>query len=300
MNPNFPIYIPSKGRWSTLLTSHRLHAMGVPHFIIVEEQEIHWYEAAKDNSATLLVLDRRYQQEYDPCDELGDSKSKGPGPARNFAWDHSLAGGHSWHWVMDDNTRWFYRLNRNRLASLVDGTAFRVMEEFCQRYENVVMAGPNYLTFIRARERCAPFVANTRIYSCNLIRNDLPYRWRGRYNEDTDLSLRMLKDGWCTIQFNAFLQDKETTQRIPGGNTKEFYEAEGTLPKSQMIVDLHPDVARLVERWGRWHHYVDYGPFRYNRLRRKKHMDIKAGVDNYGMRLVTVGGKEADEYLTSL
>jgi len=44
-----------------------------------------------------------------------------------------------------------------------------------------------------------------------LIRNDVPYRWRGRYNEDTDLSLRMLKDRWCTIQFNAFLQGKAAT-----------------------------------------------------------------------------------------
>ena len=51
-----------------------------------------------------------------------------------------------------------------------------------------------------------PFKANTRIYSCILIDNALPFRWRGRYNEDTDLSLRVLKAGLCTIQFNAFLR----------------------------------------------------------------------------------------------
>ena len=89
-----------------------------------------------------------------------------------------------------------------------------------------------------------PFVVNTRIYSCLLIENSAPYRWRGRYNEDTDLSLRVLKDGLCTIQFNAFLCGKVTTQRMKGGNTKEFYSDEGTLPKSQMIADLHPDVPR--------------------------------------------------------
>ena len=49
------------------------------------------------------------------------------------------------------------------------------------------------------------FKASTRIYSCIPIDNALPFRWRGRYNEDTDLSLRVFKAGLCMIQFNAFL-----------------------------------------------------------------------------------------------
>jgi hypothetical protein len=107
-----------------------------------------------------------------------------------------------------------------------------------------------------------PFVTGTRIYSCNLIRNDLPLRWRGRYNEDTDLSLRILKGGWNTVQFNAFLQLKTPTQQLKGGNTEAFYSVEGTLAKSAMLVAMHPDVARLVWRFGRPHHFVDYRPWR--------------------------------------
>jgi hypothetical protein len=93
------------------------------------------------------------------------------------------------------------------------------------------------------------------------IKNDIPYRWRGRYNEDTDLSLRVLKDGFCTFESNLFLGDKATTQRKGGGNTAEFYAEEGTSPKSQMLYDMHPDVTTLVERWGSPHHYVDYKGF---------------------------------------
>jgi hypothetical protein len=126
---------------------------------------------------------------------------------------------------------------------------------------------------------------NTRIYSCNLIRNDVPFRWRGRYNEDTDISLRMLKAGWCTIQFNAFLQGKVATQTVKGGNTAEFYAREGTLAKSLMQVQLHPDVSRLVKKYGRWHHYVDYAPFKKNRLIRAKGVSAAAGVNDYGMSL---------------
>jgi hypothetical protein len=150
------------------------------------------------------------------------------------------------------------------------------------------MAGPNYFMFASRKSKAAPFTANTRIYSCNLIRNDVPFRWRGRYNEDTDLSLRMLKAGFCTVLFNAFLQEKMQTQTLGGGNTAEFYAKEGTLPKSRMLVEMHPDVAKLAMRFGRAHHHVDYTPFRNNRLIRRPETEIASGPNEYGMRLVQV------------
>ena len=285
MKPKHPIYIVSKGRAESRLTSKALHRMGVPHYIVVEAQEFDEYASHIDDSATLLTLDTRYQDEYDTCDELGDSKSKGPGPARNFAWAHSIAAGHDWHWVMDDNIKKFYRLIRNQRIPLADGTSFRCMEDFVKRYTNVPMAGPQYRYFRPRKERWPPFITNTRIYSCNLIRNDSPYRWRGRYNEDTDLSLRMLKDGLCTIQFNAFLQDKASTQTMGGGNTREFYAEEGTAAKSSMQVNLHPDVSKIVWRYRRWHHHVDYRPFRRNKLQRRPDLVLPDGADEYGMKL---------------
>ncbi len=285
MNPNFPLYIPSKGRWEIRFTSDALIKVGVDHFIIIEEQEYSLYSRVV-SPERLLVLDKKYQDNYDTFDDLGDSKSKGPGAARNFAWDHSISNGHKWHWVMDDNIRDFYRLNNNLKVRVGDGAIFKCMEDFVCRYENVSMAGPNYELFIQRKSQPPPFILNTRIYSCNLIRNDAPYRWRGRYNEDTDLSLRMLKDGWCTVQFNAFLQDKQGTQVVEGGNTEEFYAHEGTLPKSEMQVAMHPDVSRIVWRFGRWHHYVDYSGFKKNKLIRRPGIEIPKGVNNYGMELI--------------
>lgn len=284
-NPVHPIYIVSKGRWESRLTSKSLHKLGVPHFIVVEAQEFDAYAKAIDPSASLLVLDPRYQREYDPCDDLGDSKGKGPGPARNFAWEHSISNGASWHWVMDDNIDGFFRLTKNLKTPVADGTIFRVMEDFVDRYTNVGMAGPNYFMFASRKSKMPPFVLNTRIYSCNLIRNSLPYRWRGRYNEDTDLSIRMLKDGLVTVQFNAFLQFKLTTQTLGGGNTAEFYAKEGTRAKSEMQVKLHPEISRIVERWGRVHHFVDYSGFRKNRLEFRAGRSIPDGVENFGMFL---------------
>jgi hypothetical protein len=289
-HPKYPLYIISKGRWESRLTSRALERMGVPYRIVVEEQEREQYAAVIDPSK-ILILDPAYQRDYDACMELAPGQSTGSGPARNFVWDHAVSEGHARHWILDDNINPFYRLNRNAKIKVQDGAAFRAMEDFVDRYENVALAGPNYDYFAKARQSLPPFVLNTRLYSCILILNAIPFRWRCRYNEDVDLSLRVLKAGYCTIQFNAFLQGKIPTQVMQGGNTDAFYAAEGTLPKSRMLVNLHPDVAQLVWKFHRWHHHVDYRPFKHNRLIRRPDVEIPDGLNEYGMRLTQIAAR---------
>lgn len=281
MNPRYPIYIVSKGRADSRKTSRMLEYQGVPYHIIVEESEADQYRAVIDPKK-VLVLDPAYQRNYDTFDTLGDSKSKGPGPARNFAWDHSVSLGASSHWVMDDNIRRLLRLIHNEKVTMKTGTGWWAMEEFADRYLNIGTCGPTYDYFAPRKTVVPPFLLNTRIYSCNLIRNHVPFRWRGRYNEDTDLSLRLLKAGWVTVQFYAFLQRKVSTQLMRGGNTDEFYNREGTAPKSDMLYRMHPDCTKLVMRYGRHHHHVDYKRFT-TRLVRKPGVVIPADADEFGM-----------------
>lgn len=286
MKPNYPIYIVSKGRWESRLTAKSLEEMDVPYYIIVEQQEYDLYAAVID-PAKILVLPTKYLDEYDTFDDLGATKSRGPGAARNFAWDHSISLGAKWHWVMDDNISGFCRLNRNEQYVAKTGSIFRAAEDFVDRYKNVAQAGLEYRFFSGGKRRYKPpFRLNTRIYSCILNRNDVPFRWRGRYNEDTDLSLRMLKAGWATVLFHCFTQNKAATQTVKGGNHTDFYEKEGTLPKSEMLVKMHPDLSKLVERWGRWHHEVDYSSFKNIPLIRKDNLVIPSGINEYGMKLV--------------
>lgn len=288
MQPNYPIYIVSKGRWQSRMTSKVLEKLNVPYHIVVESQEYDNYANVIDFEK-IIILPKEYLDEYDTYDDLGSSKSVGPGAARNFCWEHSISNGAERHWVMDDNILYFYRLNRNKKIYVKSGTIFKIAEDFVNRYENVALAGFNYHGLVKSRDKVPPFYLNTRVYSCILIKNDTPYRWRGRYNEDTDLSLRVLKDGWCTIQFNAFLAEKTVTQRMKGGNTDEFYSKEGTLAKSKMLEEMHPDVAKVAWKFGRWHHQVDYKPFKNNKLIRKEGAVIPEGVNNYGMVLQVDG-----------
>lgn len=276
MKPRYPIYIPSKGRADRCHTAHRLAEMDVPFALVVEMSEVEEYRREMPK-ATILGL---------PFDNLG----QGSIPARNWCWEHAAQQAAPWHWIIDDNIVRFYRLNYNRRIPARTGSIFRAVEEFVGRYENIGLAGLNNIAFGGDRSpNVPPFTLNTRIYSMTLIRTDLPYRWRGRYNEDTDLSLRVLKDGLVTVQFNAFLGDKATTMTMPGGNTDTVYATgDRRLEFAESLARQHPDVATVTWKFGRWHHQVDYSPFKRNRLRRKPGVVPVAENNEFGMRLVKV------------
>lgn len=245
--------------------------MNVPYHIVVEPQEFDLYAQFIDKSKILTL----------PFSNLG----QGSIPARNWVWEHSISIGAERHWILDDNMDSFYRLNRNMKLIVTDGAIFKCAEDFVDRYENIGIAGFQYNSFVFKDAVVPPYRLNTRIYSCILIKNDLPHRWRGRYNEDTDLSIRVLKDGWVTMLFNAFLVNKETTMRAKGGNTDELYQGDGRKMMAESLAEQHPDVAKVTWKFGRWHHQVDYRKFKNNQLIKKQGIQIQNGINNYGMKI---------------
>jgi len=182
MKPRYPIYIISKGRADTRLTSKALETMRVPYRIVIEPQEYDQY-AAVINPTKILVL---------PFSNLG----QGSIPARNWVWEHSISEGATRHWILDDNINGFVRLHKSRRIPVIDGAIFAAAEDWTDRFQNIALAGFHYRFFVATGAKVGethkrPILLNTRVYSCILIQNNIPYRWRGRYNEDTDLSLRV-------------------------------------------------------------------------------------------------------------
>jgi len=162
MNPKYPVYIVSKGRAKNGLTTKALNVMGVSHYVVVEAQEAEDYKQIVN--AEVLVLPQHYLDDYDTCDELGNTRSKGPGAARNFCIDHSAANGFKRHWVMDDNLDAFHYLNRNEKYEVETGSTLRAAEDFVDRYLNVPVSGLNYYSFCKKGDKVPPFITNTRIY----------------------------------------------------------------------------------------------------------------------------------------
>ncbi len=252
--PKYPIYVISKGRWDCLQTPSALDRLGLSYKVVIEPVELDHYSAVID-SDKILVL---------PFSDLG----KGSIPARNWVMEHSASRGEKRHWILDDNISGFgYQKGGRRVNSVCNGDFFRRCEDFVDRYENIAMAGIRYRfhhNYVKS-----PFFLNTRIYSCILLDNSLDLRWRGRFNEDTDLSLRILKKDLCTLLFTWCYCNKAASMTMKGGNTDTLYvHTDDRKEFAQSLVDQHPDVVRMVRRYNRWHHEVNYEPFRKNRLKK--------------------------------
>jgi len=266
MNPKYPIYIISKGRSATRKTSKALEYMGVDYKIVIEPQEYDDY-AAVISANKILVL---------PFSNL----NQGGIPARNWVFNHARKSGARRHWILDDNISGFRKLVNKKRVKCDDGEPFANIEKFVDRFTNVPMAGMQYTGFMVSESSTAkgaaklPVTLNTRIYSCILLCNRTQgFDWRGRYNEDTDLSIRYLKAGFCTMLFNIYMCDKQATMTMSGGNTDELYrqdaEFDGRLAMAQHLQKQHPDIVKISKRWGRWQHQVNFRKFKKNQLKKR-------------------------------
>jgi hypothetical protein len=204
-------------------------------------------------------------------------------------WDHAISSGAKKHWVVDDNIDGLVRCNYNRRLS-IKGTASPIaaIEDWCDRYENIAFAGPHHQGFVDSRRpTVTPIWMNRRVYSFILVNTSLPYRWRGKYNEDTDICLRALKDGWCTVLFRSLLMNKGATLKMKGGNTETVYaEDEHRRKFAESLAEQHPDVVKITYKFGRWHHQVDYSSFERNPLLMRPDVVPVPVNDEYGLELV--------------
>ncbi len=258
----YPIFIPSKGRVNISGTAYRLEKVGIEDFrIVVEESELSQY-ADRWGRERLLILPEEYKENFDPLDGYGLQFPPGPGPARNFIWDTAEAEGHKWYWTLDDNITFMMRYGRQFKGGfqiVKNGDKwFGEMERYITQYINVAMGGPQADGFVTHRHQdVRRAVRNTRIYSFQIIRTAAPFRWRGRYNDDTVLSLDMLTSGWRTLLLYHYLMKKEETRKLSGGNTDHLY-ASGTGPKSRMLARVYPKYTEVKYRFGRIHHFINY------------------------------------------
>jgi hypothetical protein len=234
----YPIYVVSKGRSQNCFTAKFLIRDGTPFHLVIEREEVDAYACyGREN---LCVLPRSNQ---------------GVIYARNWCFDHALAQKAERFWNLDDNIRCIKRRHDGRRIPCNSDLAFRCIEDFVDRYENVALAGLNYEMFAPNGTTMPPYWVNTHVYSCTLVNAAIPYRWRGRYNEDTDLCLQALSGGWCTVATNVFLQMKTQTMRLKGGNTG-MYQGDGRLKMARALERLWPGVASVDRRFKRPQHVI--------------------------------------------
>jgi hypothetical protein len=297
IEPKYPIYVITKGRWEKTLTIDTLEEMGIHFNICVEPDEYDKYISnPKVDPDKVIKLPENFSE-----------RKQGSIPVRNFAWEHSIKNGYSKHWIIDDNIDGFYRWNCNLKKKVKDGVFFRIMEDFSDRFENLGLVGCQYSSFIAANEPLkGQFITNTRVYSTTLINSKLldkrlEERWRGTYNEDTDLTLRVLSTGdLCTVNFNSLLSGKQTTGSMKGGNTTTIYEFDKKSDtESKQFTGLKKKFDELKENWGdivtyttrrhkdgRPHHHIAYTRYFKQELKLKDGISTEPIINNYNMKLV--------------
>jgi hypothetical protein len=199
-----------------------------------------------------------------------------------------MKAGYHRHWQLDDNIRGFHRWFRNKIIKCPAGAALHITEDFVDRYENIAIAGLNYEMFA-VGSKVPPFYLNCRVYSCSLILNEIENKWRLLYNDDTDICLQVLADGWCTILMNAFLANKVPTMSISGGNTLDLYQDDGRLKMARSLERMWPGVVETKRRFGRPQHVVKNAWRKFDTpLKRKPGIEIEEGTNEYGMELKQV------------
>lgn len=269
----YPIYIPTKGRFESRKTVKALLEMGANFRVVIEPQEKNLYLTILKESQILVL----------PYSKPNESSQLTR--TRNWIKEHSIKEKFKRHWQLDDNIKAFYRLNNNKRHKVLSSQIFTCIEDFSDRYKNVAISGLNYMNFAITDGR-PPYFLNSRVYSMSLINNELDYKWRGIFNDDTDLCLRVLKDGYCTLNFNAFSGDKDATMITKGGNTPIYTTGDLRSDFVDSLIEQHPDVVKKVWRFERWHHQVNYKPFKKNKLIKKDGLIIPNKINEYGMQLV--------------
>lgn len=253
----FPVYIISKGRWENPITAKFFLKDKVPFKIAIEPQEFDLYSKTipKENIEVL------------PFSNLG----LGSFPARNWCWEHSIKNGHKMHFLFDDNLHGFYHLNNGKRTRVDCWTPLQTLQTLHQRYSNLAISGFNYMTFARAETK-KPFYINCHVYSAMLIKNDLPFRWRLKYNEDIDLCLQALSRNLCTLNLNVFNVDKvSTATKMKGGNQDELYKNNDPrlkALKASSLKKVWPDYVKVVFKFGRPHHHISWNKYFTHPLKR--------------------------------
>lgn len=254
MENRYPVYIISKGRAYNPITANSFETCGIDYRIVIEPQEFEQYAKAISPKKIICL----------PFANLG----LGSYPARNFCWEHSLKSGNKRHWIFDDNIHGFDKWINARKTKINEGAAPLIYVEKYADKNMVDVCGFEYDTFVMTPPK-QPFKVMCHVYSGILINNEMPYRWRLKYNEDVDLCLQVLHNGGKTASCIYYMINKvSTTSKMKGGNQSELYKGNDPkkkLLKAKMLEAVWPQYAKTVVRFNRYHHFVDWNVFKKNK-----------------------------------
>ena len=229
----YPIYIPSKGRAQTSITSKILLAEGLKFYIVVEPQD---YDEYKKHYNPDIILTM-------PINDGGLAY------ARRFIKEHSTKKGDKYHWQIDDNIKGFKIRVDNKNKPSTANYNLTLVENYINHNDNVGIGGLRHIMY--AWTQTEDYTFNQQCPSCIIVNNDMKSNWRDNMVEDTDFSLQVLNEGFSTILFNKLVMDKLPTKKLSGGCTDLYYN-DDTIRNSRQerLKEQYPGIFEIVIKNG--------------------------------------------------
>ena len=259
------MYIISKGR-PECRTAQTLTKMRYPgEWFIVCGTNDETIQEYRDNwGEHVLAFDWAKEVERtDTLDNFGfETMASGACPVRNATRRISWERGELRHWQFDDDYTGFVHidLERRKNVKFDDGREFE--DWLCSIAEFGHAAGMRNIGFPPTSETFPDHALTfgPRVFNAHNLPSDprLFIPWVGRMNDDTINAINCWRTpGAYEMSVRCMGMNMPPTQSEKGG-LSALYKAEGTVRKSAYPVLVAPSAAKLVVRFGRYHHRIDW------------------------------------------
>ena len=259
------IYIISKGR-PKCRTAYTLQRMNYPGewFIVCGNNDDTIPEYKKNwGEDKILVFDWHEEvKTSDLLDNFGVEKmGSGAVPVRNATRKIAKERGEVRHWQFDDDYSSFRHISKDlkKHISIHNGHFFE--QELLKIAQFAYKSKLNNAGFCLGMESFPEMVKtfSKRVFNAHNLPTDekLFTKWRGRMNDDLINALETYKKGGREMAFKFMTLMLAPTQSEKGGNT-DIYELSGTVRKTAYSVLIEPKYTKLVIKFGRYHHKVDW------------------------------------------
>ena len=258
------IYIISKGRpqCKTARTLKKINYPGKWYIVCgtnddtVDEYMKNWGEEK------IILFDWENEvKESDLLDNFGvENMPSGAVPVRNATRKISEKLGELRHWQLDDDYTHFRIFDRVK-NGFVKCTGQSLEESLYKVAKFAFKCSlPNsgvslsHETHPKNSLKYARRVFNAHNMPSN---EDLFQNWRGRMNDDLVNAIEVYNSGSVEFSFKYVSITPMPTQSEQGGLT-DIYESEGTVRKTAYAILMAPHATRLIIKFGRYHHKVNW------------------------------------------
>lgn len=241
MTSNYPIFIPSKGRYNNNLTANLFNKYNIDYKLVVEDCEFNQY---KDIYGKEKII------------KLDDSNYGHVAYVRNYIKKYATTRGFKRCWQIDDDIKGVMKRTKDGMIEVNPLEAIKCVEQITDKFSNIGISGLSSNVFGKLSKNHIEL--NKSVYSFWLLNLKLNFMFKPNTMEDIDYNLRCLVNSYCTLRFTNYLFKWTKTESQKGGNT-EHYAGKG---KDVLHINTYMEWSHIVKiknnrvkvRWNKFKH----------------------------------------------